>query len=321
MYILSESEQHIRTSVREAILLLCQTGLKFNTELSVDGLLAVTVDKKHVFLVSINETLQASVASKDSNCKHPTSDNEAVLNFSSKSLSTATTGDQILSNEQLYTQNVADLKLTTEMPTDCANDTVQLATKTDQMRRRRQRKQQRTVRRFLDVSCQRASPSALSLSSQSEHALIWSSSENCEAPVCSKSEDEYCKCESLSGVSEVQEFAAVAVTSVNSDDQTFSDSSDQTRKAVSSLGLPLDKQRRCKSEMPVSTPLSNKEFSIKSEHASKRSHHKRRHTVQRYLNSSTCPTTSSSTMLLDSSKMQHLSEWLTMQVQLKKHRY
>ena len=45
----------IRGALREAILSLCNSAVDFQLELSVEGLLGITVDRRDVFLVNVNE--------------------------------------------------------------------------------------------------------------------------------------------------------------------------------------------------------------------------------------------------------------------------
>ena len=50
--------EKIRTTLKEAIMLLCKSSLNFQSEFSVEGLLGVTLDCQEVFLVKISETFQ-----------------------------------------------------------------------------------------------------------------------------------------------------------------------------------------------------------------------------------------------------------------------
>ena len=50
----------VRTAIREAILSLFSNALDYTMELSVKGLLGVTVDKEDVFLVNVNEIMQSA---------------------------------------------------------------------------------------------------------------------------------------------------------------------------------------------------------------------------------------------------------------------
>ena len=49
--------ERVKKGLREAIALLCKTGLQFTNELSVEGLLGVTLDRNEVFLISISELI------------------------------------------------------------------------------------------------------------------------------------------------------------------------------------------------------------------------------------------------------------------------
>ena len=50
----------VRTALREAILSLCSSALDYTMELSVEGLIGVTVDKEDVFLVNVNEIVRSA---------------------------------------------------------------------------------------------------------------------------------------------------------------------------------------------------------------------------------------------------------------------
>lgn len=54
---MANAEPRLMNGLQEAVLLLCKAGLKFESTLSVDGLLAITVDQKDVFLVNIKQTI------------------------------------------------------------------------------------------------------------------------------------------------------------------------------------------------------------------------------------------------------------------------
>ena len=49
--------------LKESILLMCKNSLSFDVELSVEGLLGITVDKRDIFLVNINEVFQSETQS------------------------------------------------------------------------------------------------------------------------------------------------------------------------------------------------------------------------------------------------------------------
>ena len=51
--------------LREAITLLCKTGLPFHKEISVEGLLGITVDHNEVFLVSIKDNIVKTLTDED----------------------------------------------------------------------------------------------------------------------------------------------------------------------------------------------------------------------------------------------------------------
>ena len=51
----------IQKSLTETVLALCQSGIPFDSELSVEGLLGITLDKGNVILVSIKEVLRHDV--------------------------------------------------------------------------------------------------------------------------------------------------------------------------------------------------------------------------------------------------------------------
>jgi len=48
--------------LKDTIVLLCQNGLRFQSELNVEALVAITVDQSQVLLVSIKETIHANNA-------------------------------------------------------------------------------------------------------------------------------------------------------------------------------------------------------------------------------------------------------------------
>jgi len=326
MYLLNETEQHVHTSLRDAILLLCQTGLKFNTELSVDGLLAVTVDKQHVYLISIKETVHANKpcgTNDNTACIH-TSDSqaEAVVNVSSACPSTVTSvsfdGQSLSSGyEEECTGNVTSLRLPSKIPSQC-NDAI----RSDHTCRARHRKQQHTVRRFVDASC-RSTSMSLELLSQPELISDWVGSENREIPIVGDDHEDKqcnhaCKSDLPSDIANQHTAIAeaVAVSSAASD-HTFSDCADQKcGEMISSLTLLTKEQEQCQIDMlinPPVTPASNTELVADCEHMSKRSHRKRRRTVRRYLDHSASRKTSSVAMSLTSLSQtdhSHIPGWV-----------
>ena len=56
-------QERMKTLLVEAIATLCRNGLKYEQDLSVEGLIGITVDKKDVFLVSVKETFTLATSS------------------------------------------------------------------------------------------------------------------------------------------------------------------------------------------------------------------------------------------------------------------
>ena len=56
--LLNEEQVKLRALLTEAITVLCKTGLSFHSEVSVEGLLGITLDNQHVFLIPLNETIK-----------------------------------------------------------------------------------------------------------------------------------------------------------------------------------------------------------------------------------------------------------------------
>ena len=61
---ISLEHDRLITMLKESIVLLCKSALEFKSEMNIDGLLGITLDKQDVVLVSIQQSLQPS-ASKD----------------------------------------------------------------------------------------------------------------------------------------------------------------------------------------------------------------------------------------------------------------
>ena len=49
--------------LKESILLMCKNSLSFDVELRVEGFLGITVDRRGIFLVNINEVFQSETQS------------------------------------------------------------------------------------------------------------------------------------------------------------------------------------------------------------------------------------------------------------------
>ena len=58
MKMLHDPSERVKSGLKEAITLLCKTGLNFQSEMSIDGLLGITLDQNEVFLVRINEVIK-----------------------------------------------------------------------------------------------------------------------------------------------------------------------------------------------------------------------------------------------------------------------
>ena len=56
--LLNEEQVKLRALLTEAITVLCKNGLSFRSEVSVEGLLGITLDNQHVFLIPLNETIK-----------------------------------------------------------------------------------------------------------------------------------------------------------------------------------------------------------------------------------------------------------------------
>lgn len=53
---LSLEHDRVVRLIKESISLMCKTSLNYDIELNVEGLLGITLDKKDIFLVNINES-------------------------------------------------------------------------------------------------------------------------------------------------------------------------------------------------------------------------------------------------------------------------
>ena len=66
MLLTSDTEHWVKSGLRDAISLLCKSSLPFHSQLTIDGLLAVTLDHSEVFIVNIKEIINQSTP--DSSC-------------------------------------------------------------------------------------------------------------------------------------------------------------------------------------------------------------------------------------------------------------
>lgn len=53
---LKEDQEKVKALLSEAITVLCKSGLKYKSELNVEGLIGITIDRNEVVLVSVRET-------------------------------------------------------------------------------------------------------------------------------------------------------------------------------------------------------------------------------------------------------------------------
>ena len=60
--VLQDDADRVRHLLAEAISVLCKNGLTFDTELCVEGLLGITLDKSDILLVNISETITNEVS-------------------------------------------------------------------------------------------------------------------------------------------------------------------------------------------------------------------------------------------------------------------
>jgi len=52
-------QDQMQALLKDTIVLLCQNGLRFQSQFNIEALLAITVDQNEVLLVSIKETVHA----------------------------------------------------------------------------------------------------------------------------------------------------------------------------------------------------------------------------------------------------------------------
>ena len=53
------AKDKVRCALREAVLSLCNNALDYSIELSIEGLIGVTLDKEDIFLVTLNEVVRS----------------------------------------------------------------------------------------------------------------------------------------------------------------------------------------------------------------------------------------------------------------------
>jgi hypothetical protein len=93
MLLSSDTEHHVRSGLQEAISLFCKAGFKFDVELSIDGLLAVTLDQKEVFLFNIKEIIRPdNVTAKNISCLADHENDDSCLALSPSPSDTSACG-------------------------------------------------------------------------------------------------------------------------------------------------------------------------------------------------------------------------------------
>ena len=55
---IGREHERLARMLKESITLMCKSSLSYGLELNIEGLLGITVDKKDIFLVNINESFQ-----------------------------------------------------------------------------------------------------------------------------------------------------------------------------------------------------------------------------------------------------------------------
>ena len=57
--------EHLVHMLKESILLMCKSSLSYDVELNIEGLLGITLDKKDIFLVNINESIKCAAVQRE----------------------------------------------------------------------------------------------------------------------------------------------------------------------------------------------------------------------------------------------------------------
>lgn len=63
--VLKADQLRVKALLAETVTLLCKNGLHFKSKFSIEGLIGITLDDEDIFLVSINETIQATEPSEE----------------------------------------------------------------------------------------------------------------------------------------------------------------------------------------------------------------------------------------------------------------
>ena len=62
MAVTADDIERTRALLASTVGVLCRNSLRYNQELRIQGLIGITLDGEHVFLVSINELFPSTVA-------------------------------------------------------------------------------------------------------------------------------------------------------------------------------------------------------------------------------------------------------------------
>ena len=65
MKVCTQHERLVRM-LRESITMMCKNALTYNMELNIEGLLGITLDKRDIFLININESFSAEAEAEQS---------------------------------------------------------------------------------------------------------------------------------------------------------------------------------------------------------------------------------------------------------------
>lgn len=65
--VLTKMDSLVKTMLSDTILALCRNTLSYKAEVTIEGLLGITIDNEQIFLVNMNETIQKEGAAKKRN--------------------------------------------------------------------------------------------------------------------------------------------------------------------------------------------------------------------------------------------------------------
>ena len=63
MTVMATDHQRVKSLLTEAVKLLCKSTLTYRSEFSIEGLIAITVDRSEVLLISIHEAVTTDAVS------------------------------------------------------------------------------------------------------------------------------------------------------------------------------------------------------------------------------------------------------------------